>query len=446
MKNIKRMIATVLAMVMLLSVMLTGCGVPKIAFNKIPDTAATYGDNQKLTSGEYLAYLYLEFENMYYNQGLYQYEMYGMDPWAQTFPYGDTEEKLILSDYIIRATQDNIKRQIVLAQMMEDNGLKWIAEDEKEINDSLKDMLEDAFIDLGFNNKSYTYAMKNANLNERSAFYGLYGKNGPRAVKEEDIKKYFEDNYVSYKMISIPLTDKDGKALDEKGEEYKKIMERMDKYVELYKEKGFDAVKEQYDKDEEEIKKQQSTTTTTKNPTGTDATGTGTTTGTTTAAPTTTTTAVPTTTTTATTTDTDHDHDHDHDHEEEEEDKDPNRVDADGSSMDEELLKAIKGTEKDGKVEGGIEIGAGKGEKVTYKAGGSTPTVALIERLDIHTDRNGEKDGLYNDSIESILYELKYEEFDKEVDAAIAKMTIVFNEKVIAKCKPEDFLTIMNNM
>ena len=442
MKNIKRMIATVLAMVMLCSVLLTGCGVPKIAFNKIPDTAATYGDNQTLTSGEYLAYLYLEFENMYYNQGLYQYEYYGMDPWAQSFPYGDSDEKLALSDYIIRACQDNIKRQIILEQMMKDNGLKWIAEDEKEINDSLATMLEDAFIELGFNNDSYAYALKHANLNERSTFYGLYGKNGPRAVAEDDIKKYFEDNYVSYKMISIPLTDKDGKALDEKGEAYKKLVERMDGYKKLYLEKGFDAVKEQYDKDEKAAQEEASkpTTTTGKTTTGTSATGTGTTTTATTTTTTTTTTA---TTTTTTTEGDDHDHDHE---EEEEEDKDPNRVDADGSSMDEELLKAIKGTEKDGKVEGGIEIGVGKGQVVNYKAGGSTPTLALIERLDIHTDRNGVEGGLYEDSIENILYELKYEEFDKEVDAAIAKLSIVFNEKVVAKCKPEDFLTIMNNM
>ncbi|MBR5615564.1 MAG: hypothetical protein IKW66_01970, partial [Clostridia bacterium] len=214
MKNIKRIVGAALALVMLLSVLLTGCSVPKIAYNKIPNTAATYGDNQTLTSGEYLAYLYLEFENMYYNQGLYQYEYYGMDPWAQSFPYGDSDEKLLLSDYIIRACQDNIKRQIVLTQMMNEYGLKWIAEDEKDIVDSMEGMLEDAFIDLGFNNDSYLYALKNANLNERSTFYGLYGttngKAGVRAVAEETLKEYFEKNYVSYKMISIPLTDKDG--------------------------------------------------------------------------------------------------------------------------------------------------------------------------------------------------------------------------------------------
>ncbi len=436
MKNIKRTIAALLAMVMLLSVMLTGCGVPKITYNKLPDTAATYGDNQKLTTGQYLAYLYLEFENMYFNQGLYQYESYGMDPWAQSFPYGEEAdaEKLALSDYIIRATQDNIKRQIVLAQMMKDNGLEWDAEDLKEINDSLKNMEADAYLPLGFNNDSYTYALKNANLNERSAFYGIYGemngKKGPKAIAEKDLKDYFSKNYVSYKMISISLTDKNGKELDKEGEAYKKIMDRMAKYEKLYAEKGFDAMKEEFDKDEKAAQEEASKPTTTKPNTTTAAT--------TTAAPTTTTTTAATTTTTtaATTTGTTADEHEGHDHDHEEEDKDPNRVDADSTTMDEEMAKAIKS----------VEVGVGKGKKVEFKNGGSTPTVALIERLSIDTDRNGKEGGLYEDSVESIIYEMKYKEFDKEVDAKMAELTIVFDEKVIKKCKPEDFLEIMNNL
>lgn len=438
MKNIKRTIAAMLAMVMLLSVLLTGCGVPKITYNKLPDTAATYGDNQKLTSGQYLAYLYLEFENMYFNQGLYQYASYGMDPWAQTFPYGEGEnaEKLILSDYIIRAAQENIKRQIVLAQILKDNGLEWDADDLKEINDSLKGMEADAYLPLGFNNDSYAYALKNANLNERSAFYGIYGemngKKGPKAIADTELKDYFDKNYVSYKMISIALTDKNGKELDKEGEAYKKIMDRMAKYEKLYAEKGFDAMKEEFDKDEKAAQEEASKPTTTT----TTGTGTNTTAATTTAAPTTSATTTATTTaatTTGTTADEHEGHDHDH---EEEEDKDPNRVDADSTTMDEEMAKAIKG----------VEVGVGKGKKVEFKNGGSTPTVALIERLSIDTDRNGKEGGLYEDSIENIIYEMKYEEFDKEVDAKVAALTIVFDEKVVKKCKPEDFLEIMNNL
>ena len=423
MKNVKRILTAALAVSLVCILMLTGCSIPRIEYNSIPETAATYGDGKTISSGEYLAYLYLEFENMYYNQGLYYSEMYGEDPWEQTFPYGDTDEKLVLSDYIIRSTQDNIKRQIVLDQMMKEYGINWIEEDLKNVQKNLDQMQADLYLPLGFSNDSYATVMKALNLNERSLFYGLYGKDGQKAVKEEDLKKYFADNYVSYKMLSIALTDKDGKELKSDSEVYKKLMALMDGYMETYKKEGFDAAYKQFQADQTKISDIKKGTTTT----------------------TTTTTTAPTTTTTTTAHSEDDGHDHDH---EEEEDKDPNRIDADSSNMDEALKDAIFGKkDKDGKVEQeGVKVGECK--MVNYKASGSTATVALIERLDINVDRNGKKDGLYEDSIESIIYELKYEEFNKEVKANLEKLTIDFNSKVVDsdKTDPKLFVDIINNL
>ena len=455
MKNTKRIICTILAMVMALSIMLTGCSRPQVTFNEIPQTAATY-DGGELTSGQYLAFLYLEFENLYYNQGLYQYEMYGMDPWEQQFPYGETEEKLYLSDYIIRATQDNIKRQIVLQQIMKDNGIEWIAEDLADINESLAAMAKDAYIDLGFNNDSYAYALKHANLNERSAFYGLYGKGGNRAIAETELKEYFEKNYVSYKAITIALTDSNGKELDKEGEAYQKIMDRMNNYMEIYEKEGFDAAYEAYEKDQkdiEDIKKTEATkTTTTTGTSGTGTTGTGTdaSAADTTAATTTTTTATTTTTSAAeittgtdasTTTGTaaekeEEEHEHEHEH----------RQDVDSTTMDEALKDVIMGkTKEDGTVEiEAIEVGDCK--IVEYKAGGSTPTAALIERLDINKDDEGKEGAVYDEAVENIIYTKKYDEFNEEVLAAMAKLKITFNEKVVEKCLPKTFLDIINNL
>ena len=102
----------------------------------------------------------------------------------------------------------------------------------------------------------------------------------------------------------------------------------------------------------------------------------------------------------------------------------------------------------DNNQNGGIEIGVGKGQVVEFKSGGTTPTIALIERLDINVDRNGKKDGLYEDSVESIIYEMHYEEFEKEVKEALAALSINFDKKVVnnKKCKPEEFLNIINNL
>jgi len=207
----------------------------------LPEIAATYGNGQELTTKQYLAYLYLEFENLYYNQGLYQYEAYGLNPWEQTFPYGDDDEELSLSDYIIRSTQDNIKRQIVLTQMMKSNGLSWIPEDLEEVNQSLRTVTEEDCLPLGFDHDSYTYALRNLTLNERSTFYGLYKAGGTRAVSELELRQYFVQNYVSYKMIHIPLTDQDGNALSPNSEAYEQILANISNYMTICQQNGFNA-------------------------------------------------------------------------------------------------------------------------------------------------------------------------------------------------------------
>ena len=447
MKNTKRILMAVLAMVMVLSVLLTGCSRPQVTFNKVPDTAATY-DGGEITTGQYLAYLYLEFYNLYYDQGLYQYEMYGRDPWEQSLPYGDDGEKLMLSDYIIRATQDNIKRQIVLQQIMKDNKLEWIAEDLAELNKSMADLQKDAYIDMGFNNESYLYALKQYTLNERSTFYGLYGKGGNRAIPETELKEYFEKNYLSYKTFSIALTDSNGKELDKEGEAYKKIVDLMNGYMKIYEEKGIEEAYKAFEKDADNInniKKAAATTTTTTTTGSTNGTTNGSTTAGTTAA-TTTTTATETTTsasnattstgtgTTAATKEEEHDHEH------------APRQDVDSTTMDEALKDAIIGkTDKDGKVEQeGVKVGECK--IVEYKAGGSTPTIAIIERLDINKDDEGKEGAVYEEAIESIIYTKAYDEFNEEVLAAMGKLKITFNQKVVEKCLPKTFLDVINNL
>ena len=77
----------------------------------------------------------------------------------------------------------------------------------------------------------------------------------------------------------------------------------------------------------------------------------------------------------------------------------------------------------------------GKAKVVTYKANGSTATAALILRLDIN-----EPASLFTDETKNILYSLKYEEFDKEVDEAVAKITYKFRSSVVRKCDPKDFV------
>ena len=322
MKLTKRIFCTVLTVALLLSVMLTGCSLPRLTIGGTPAIAGTVG-GREVTTGEYLAYLYNTFNEIYYNQQVYMYDQYyqagyiDTDPWAQeSYAYGEGENapKVTLSQYITLQTQDAIVRQEALTAMLKENGLPWLEEDEKNINEDLAEIDPNACLASGFSYENYAKAYKNLYLNERSLFFGLYGEGGKRAVSVEDQKKYFEENYLSYKIIKIALTDDEGTELNEEGK--KKITDELNGYLEIYnKDKNFEAAVDAYNKANAEK-----------------------------------------------------------DAEVEASKDEDNRVnvDAKASEMDADLQEAIRS----------VEVGTAK--IVTYSEGGKTPTAALILRLDIN--------------------------------------------------------------
>lgn len=375
MKNITRILCTVLAVAMLL----TGC---KIVLPGTPAVAATYGDGQTISTGEYLAYLYLNFENVYSSYSAY--ESYGIDPWTSeycTIPYENASGETVymqMEEYIDVVTEESIKQNIVATQMLKDNNLSLIAEEEKEIDAELAEMVDNAYLAVGISNENFAKAYKALMLTQRSAFFGLYGEGGPKAVPETDIRKYFDTNYVSYKMITVSLTKtvtaEDGSSstepltADEKAAELKKLNE----YLTICNEQGFEAAMDAYNKANAEEGEEITAST----------------------------------------------------------DED-NRVDADATEMDEKLVNAIR------------SVAVGKAAVVEYGGEEATDdteatantTAALILRLDTNSP-----DTLYTDSKENILISLKSEEFEKMVDEAVAALNITFDEKVLKKCSPKDFV------
>jgi len=365
MKLTKRILSAVLAASMLLAVMLTGCSTPKLTIGGTADVAGVVG-GKEITTGDYLAYLYLTFEQIYMEGGYAYYEYYGMNPWEQQIPYGEGEDapKVSLSEFITLQTKDAIVRQEALRQMMAQHNISWIAEEEKKIDDEAAKNSGADFTVLGFSNEKYLNAYKNMYLNERSLFYGLYGEGGERAVNETELKKYYEENYLCYKYIPIALTDKDGKELDEKGKA--PIMERLNKYLDLYSSrKDFEFAMDNYTMDEAGDKEIEADPA---------------------------------------------------------EDENTRNL-QDKKDMDADLVKAIE------------SVKVGEAKIVTYKAGGKTPTAALVLRLDLHDKEQ------FKDSNETLLSTVKYDEFDKEITEAAKKIVFEFDESVIEQCKPENFLT-----
>ncbi len=408
-KRIKQTACAVLSAALLL----TGCSTPAVA--------ATV-DGKEYSTGVYLAYLYMMYQQTFQNTSLSLYAQYGMDPWEQKLTYGegDDAEELYAEDYIIRLTKDTIVRQKALENKLKEYGLTIDAEELANVEKQIAQIKNDDIIQMGFNRDSYGEMLKAYSLNERALFYGLYDKGGERAMSDEDIRAYFEKNYLSYKIIEISLTDSSSGA-DLSDEKIKEVKEQLQGYLDLYNETGdFDKAIAKYTED-----KNASTTTTTS---GTGATTSASNAGTATAAVTTTTEAAASATTgsetgAATTTTTSADSKD----EDDEEDKDPNLKNIDANTYgDEKFTDAVK------------SVAVGEAKIVEYKKNDTTNTAALILRLDPEEVNKDSEDGetYFEQNRENIISGAKYEEFDKEIKEYAATLDVKFDAGVVKKCTP----------
>ncbi len=396
-----RLLSIVLAATLLITCLLMGgCSTPEYAME---------ANGKHYTMGDYLAYVYsIMTTDSYANTYLYYM---GEEAFDMKVTYNEKEVEL--DNYILQKAQDTMIRQAVIEEMLKEHNLKWDEEDLKELEESFEDLSTDAFIQLGFNNQRYMDMAKAVSLNEAALFFGLYGKDGEREVKETDIRKYFDDNYLSYKSIEISLVNSD--KSEKKDTEVDAIKARLQKYLDAFNaaEKQDSAAFEKhvyapYLADEEAAKK---TTTTKVGATTTTGTGTTTTVATTTTPTTTTTTTTGTTTTgigttttastTTTTTQT------------------AARNDAFKEDIaDEDFLKAVEAVEE------------GTAAIQIYKKNGETKTMALIFRMDpeserTETDEDGktvEVEDYYGDMHDTVLEHMKYDEYNEEVEKRIKEL------------------------
>ena len=399
------------------AVLLSGCSTPAVA--------ATV-DGKPYSTGVYLAYLYQMYVQTFEsNYTLYMLQYYGQDPWDQTMTYGegDDAQELSLEDYIIQITKDTIIRQKALENKIAEYGLTPDEEAAQDIESQLAQVSNDDILQMGFNKESYAEMLRAYGLNEQTLFYGLYDNGGERAMSDEEIRTYFEENYLSYKIIEVSLTDSSGSDMDE--DEIAEVREELEGYLDMYNENGdFDKVIEQYEAD------QQESTTGSDGDSGSETTtGDGTTTtGGTTADGTTTGTEDGGTTTEPTTAPTDSGEESgDGESTDEEEETDPNLHNIDANTYgDEAFTDAVK------------SVAVGEAEIVEYKKGNTTNTMALVLRLDPEEVNEPNEDGetYFEQNRQAIIYGAKYEEFNDEITEYANSLDAEFDEGVVRKCTP----------
>lgn len=373
MKHTKRALSLLLAALMF-TVMLAGCSMPKLTIGGTPKTVGTVGEH-KVTSGEYLAYMYLAFTDAYFTQGLYQYAQYGLDAWDQDLTYGegDDEQTIKLEEFLHLSAQENLITQEAIRQIMAENNIEWDEDDVTDMEESFATMEEDEFLEVGISRETMIDVYKNVSLNKSSLLHGLYGEGGVREVSEAERKEYFDENYLSYKIIYIELTDDEGEELSDADK--KVYTDLLNGYLADYNKSGnFEEIMDAYTQYQAEQNADE------------DA--------------------------------------------EDEEELEPstdegNRQNVDATNLDENLVDEIRATE------------IGEARVVEYSADGTTPTAALILRLD---PNDGD---LFTDVTEAIINKMKTEELEAEIEERTETVTVNFKKSAIKKCDPKPFEEMM---
>jgi len=386
---LKRVAVCALSAVLILSVLLmSGCSTSKHAGTV---------NGEKITTGEYLAFLYYSFmlvDNQYY------LSYYGTENmWAQSIPYGDGEDVITLpaDEYVVRNTRDIIARQIAVEAMMTEYGITVPQESIDEFETSIANMPENDILRMGINKVSYAAAFRKL-LNESALFNGLFGADGKTPMTEDEIAKYYNDNYTTYKIISLPLVDENDADLSE--EDLKAVKDRMAGYLEMYKsdeEYSFDKIINKFAEDEKAAGEETE----------------------------------------------EHKHSPDCEHEEDgtedpaveetvitAEDAKANIKFIDvAAASDEALTNAVR------------EVGVGEVQIKEYKAQGTKKTIALILRVDPATT----EDYAMENSRQSIIENAKYEGFNKEITEKANAVEVKIDAAILKKCTPRQLIWDMEN-
>ena len=264
---------------------------------------------------------------------------------------------------------DTVIRQKALENKLKEENVAYNEQTTENAKKRVDAASEKTLLTFGVSKESYEKMCMAYYRNELSLFLAHYDKGGSKEVAETDVRTYFDENYISYKLISISQTDSDGKTLsDEKQAENKAFLQ---KYLDMYNKSGdFNAVIAQYNYDTADGENKTLQTLT---------------------------------------------------------DKDT-RTDADAKqASDTALAEAVK------------SVPVGKAQIVDYDAGGTKKTSALILRLD--PESGDDHKTYYEDSRQSILLALKFDEFDEEIKTYAKTLQYDLNSRAYKMCDPKDFVS-----
>lgn len=133
------------------------------------------------------------------------------DPWSEKI------EDKSFSDWVKDKATEYVQEYVAIERKFDELKLSFDETDEYSIDNYINYYWDEAhFNDLGVSKQSFTDVVTNSYKRDK-VFNKYYNTDGIEEVPEQDVKVFFEDNYVRYKRVDFLLTDGAGKDLDDKG-------------------------------------------------------------------------------------------------------------------------------------------------------------------------------------------------------------------------------------
>lgn len=234
MKIFGKAVAVALGALMVGSAM-SGCTQATVFGNYLQDLSWSYKDDTStMTIGDYIYYNYSAFysaSNKVEN---------GTGDFLDQKLKDDDGNEMTAREFIAKTSDEACKNFLYVNKTFKDMKLKLTSEEIASYKANADQnwtygrktfeaygISKDSFVEAGYENPAKLEAI----------FKRLYQEGGKKEVSLDELKKYYESNYVNYNYISIPLykttTDDEGNTSSEKksDDEVKKIKANLDKYV-----------------------------------------------------------------------------------------------------------------------------------------------------------------------------------------------------------------------
>ncbi len=217
MKNFSKILCVVLALVIALSA--AACSLtPQFAYEK---------DDVKLPIGVYIYYLYNAYsqaqsyaqKSELYDSATGKYD--GKKSFLKMEITDDDGKTAVAEDWIKDKAAEDTKTAVATMTKFNELGCTLDQTEMDQAKSYYKNYWEQGYSEqlesYGISFDSFFMAGYTVTAMEGEAFKAEYGTNGPSAVSNEELTKYFTDNYVSYKYFSANLYKTETTSTGEEG-------------------------------------------------------------------------------------------------------------------------------------------------------------------------------------------------------------------------------------